>query len=104
MIHLRERCPSLSDLVDLRASLRRQELILNAALHDVQGELKSWDRHRRAQDAAGREVPRELSLIWQELRERERELVLDVLQVRAALAEANREILRALGPSHGRAG
>ena len=91
MLRLHERCPTLSDLVDLRAALRRQDLMLQGALRDVQSELRCWERHREEQEANHREVPRELVMVWDELRERERELALDALQVRSALAEANRE-------------
>jgi FixJ family two-component response regulator len=91
-------------LVELRASLRRQEIALLGALQDVQGELRSWERHRRGQQARGRTVPVELATVFEELGERERELVLDLMQVRAVQGEANREIARALRPAPGRAG
>jgi|SoiMethySBSTD1v2_1073268.scaffolds.fasta_scaffold3915278_1 hypothetical protein len=84
--------PSLSDLFDARAALRRQEVVLLGAMRDVQTELRSWQGHRLAQEASGRNVPRELCMLWEELAERERELALDLIQVRAALREAQREI------------
>jgi hypothetical protein len=92
MFRLQDRGPSLSDLVDLRASLRRQEILLLGALRDVQSELRSWALHRRSREAIGARVPRELCVLWEELAERERELALDLLQVRAAHAEVNRGI------------
>lgn len=96
MFRLQERCASLADLIDLRASLRRQEILLQSALREVQAELRSWSRHRRVREACGERVPRELCLVWDELGERERELALDALQVRAALAETSREIQQRL--------
>jgi hypothetical protein len=98
MFRFHERCRTLSDLVELRASLRRQDLALSGALRDVQTELRSWEQHRAARAAAGQPVPRELALVWDELAERERELAMDQLQVRAALGEANREIRNRLSP------
>ncbi|MBK8100399.1 MAG: hypothetical protein IPK26_25155 [Planctomycetes bacterium] len=96
MIRLQDRVDSLSDLLDLRAQLRRQEMMVAAALGDVQGEIKSWHRHRKAQLLARQPMPRELCLLWEEPEGRERELALDLLQIRAALAEANAEITRKL--------
>ena len=98
MFRLEDRGPSLSDLVDLRASLRRQEILLLGALRDVQSELRSWAMHRRSREAVGAPVARELCVLWEELGERERELALDLLQVRAALAEVNRGIQGRLAP------
>ncbi|HLQ37273.1 MAG TPA: hypothetical protein VK348_05715 [Planctomycetota bacterium] len=96
-------CHTLSDLLELRAALRRQELLVGGALRDVQNELKSWQRHRRAQELAGQPVPRELVLLWDGLEERERELALDLLQISAAHAEADQDVQAALRP-HKQAG
>ena len=104
MFTLQGRYASLKDLVDLRVSLRQQEFLLNTALHDVQEELKCWARHRQARENCGERVPRELSEVWEDLTERERELAMDVLQVRAAIVEANREIQHRLHPTRPLAG
>jgi hypothetical protein len=97
MIRLHDRCPTLSRLIEVRASLRRQEIVLLGALHDVQAELRSWQSHRTERSARGLYVPHALCILWDELAERERELALDVLHVRAALQQANREIRDNLG-------
>ena len=102
MIRLEDRCSPLTDLVEVRASLRRQETLLQGVLHDVQGELRCWNRHRQQEAAAGNPMPRELCILWDELESRERELALDLLQVRGAMQEANREIRRRLHPSRSR--
>jgi len=94
----------LGDLVELRAALRRQVTLLGASLRDVQGELRGWLRHRRAGDLAGQPVPRELRILWDELEIRERELALDLVQARAALAEASAEIGERLRRRTNRAG
>ncbi len=91
MFHPPDR-PSLSDLFDARSALRRQEVVLMRALRDVQDELRGWDSHRLAQQAAGQGVPRELCRIWAELAERERELAILVLQARSELHAAQREL------------
>jgi hypothetical protein len=72
--------------------LRRQETMVGTALADVQSEIRNWNRHRRAHEFVRDPVPRELCVLWEELDSRERELALDVLQIRAALAETNAEI------------
>ncbi|MGE3173546.1 MAG: hypothetical protein AB7O97_13060 [Planctomycetota bacterium] len=98
MFSLRDRGNSLSDLVEMRASLRRQQIVLTGALRDVQSELRSWERHRTACAAQGTAVPRELGILWEELGDRERELAMDVVQVEAALRETNAEIRACLAP------
>jgi hypothetical protein len=98
MFRLHDRVPSLCDLVDLRASLRRQEILLLGAMRDVQSELRSWSAHRRAQQVVGEPVARELCVLWEELGERERELAQDLVQVRAAQLEVNRGIQDQLTP------
>lgn len=103
MIDFPDRIRSLADLIDLRAALRRQVSLLSTSLRDVQAELRGWLRHRRASDFAGQPVPRELRILWDELESREREMVLDLVQARAALAEASAEIdahLRRQRPAH----
>lgn len=92
MFTLQGRYASLADLVDLRVSLRQQEFLLARALRDVQEELRCWARHRQVRESCGESVPKELCVVWEELTERERELAMDVVQVRSALVEANREI------------
>ena len=98
MFTMQDRFASLSDLVSLRVSLRQHEFLLNGALRDVHEELRCWARHRRVREACGERVPHELCVVWDELTERERELAIDVVQVRSALVEANREIQQRLHP------
>ncbi|GAB4149204.1 MAG: hypothetical protein Fur0037_17540 [Planctomycetota bacterium] len=85
-------CRSLSDLLALRSSLRQQETVLADALRDVQAELRFWREDRARRDALGRQTPRELVRIREDLAERERGLVLDLLQVRHSLSEVNGEV------------
>jgi hypothetical protein len=92
MIRLQERCHSLADLMVLRTTLRQQETLVDMALREVQRELASWRRHRQSHELAGKSCPPELCRVWEELAERERELVLDLLQIRAAAGETNRQI------------
>ena len=104
MFALQGRCSSLSDLLSLRTSLRQQEFMLQAALSDVQKELRSWARHRQSHESRGDRVPRELCIVWDELGERERELAMDVIQVRAALRETILEIQQRIKQPRGAAG
>jgi len=103
VIRLQDPAVSLADLLEVRASLRRQEVLLKSALRDVQGELRSWNEHREAEAEAGRPVARELCDLWDELEGRERELAMDLVQVRAAWVTASAEIARLLKPPTTRA-
>jgi hypothetical protein len=96
MFVLQGRVHSLADLLEMRAMLRRQDTLVGTALADVQSEIRSWNRHRKAHELLCEPVPRELCMIWEELETRERELALDVLQIRAALQETNAEIQQKL--------
>ena len=84
---------SLFTLVGARAALRRQQLALQSALRAVQQELRDWDPERRSR---GPRAPSELRLVWAELEERERELVLDLLRVEDERQTADAEIQRHL--------
>jgi hypothetical protein len=103
VIRLQDPAVSLADLLEVRASLRQQEVLLKSALRDVQGELRCWNQHREAEAVAGRPVARELCALWDELEGRERELAMDLVQVRAAWVTANAEIARMLKPPTTRA-
>ena len=84
---------SFFTLVGARAALRRQQLALQSALRAVQQELRDWDPERRSR---GPRAPSELRLVWAELEERERELVLDLLRVEDERQTADAEIQRHL--------
>lgn len=87
---------TLSDLMEQRAALRRQEILVAGALRDLARELRSWQRHRMARHAANRPVPAELERIWGELEQRQVELQLDLLQIRHAVQVTSQELDEAL--------
>ncbi|GDY03180.1 hypothetical protein LBMAG49_25090 [Planctomycetota bacterium] len=79
---------SFSELMEVRASLRCQEIRLCVALRSVQREISSWREYCSAEAVARRASPKELAILWEELETRERELAMDIVQVGAALAGA----------------
>lgn len=104
MFEFMERCHSLADLLALRSSLRQQDTVLAGALRDVQQELRDWQQFRRDQEVAGQPVPMELLRLWEELAERERQLVLDLLQHRHLRDQVSEEIARLVNRHRANAG
>lgn len=97
-----DRCHSLADLLSLRSSLRQQQIALQSALAEVQAELGGWRQERRQRQ--GQQLPADLSRLWQELAERERQLALDLLQLRHLAEQVNGEIHEQLQRRRSRAG
>ena len=84
---------SLSTLVDQRAALRLEQVRVQAALAEVQHELRGWHQERQSR---GPRAPASLRMLWADLEERERELVLVLMRVQAARGDRDREIMRYL--------
>lgn len=87
---------SLFDLLQERASLRREQQALQGAFSAVQRELRNWNDHRAIESAAGRQVPRELGAHCEELESRERELAMELCRVRTAVIQLHTDIDRLL--------
>lgn len=87
---LHGRC--LGDLLEVRKSLRRQEILLQGATEDLRGELSAWRWHWKTRVDNDRPVAPELAAVWTDLAEKEVELGRDLVQVRHALYAVNREI------------
>ena len=104
MIRVQTGGRSFADLLELRATLRRQATMIAVALATVQGELRDWQADRDARLAAGGTVSRDLLLLWDDLEARERELAADLVQVQAALREANVEVSHHMHRARPRAG
>lgn len=104
MIRLQTVGRSFADLLELRATLRRQATMIAVALSTVQDELRDWQADRDSRLAAGGTVSRELLLLWDDLEARERELAADLLQVQAALGVANAEVAHHTHRARPRAG
>lgn len=75
---------SLAELLEVRQELRRQEILLQGALLDLQAELQAW----RQQPV----TPVGVARLYDDLEGREHELATDLVQVRQALYETCREI------------
>lgn len=88
------RCHSLADLLTTRSSLRQHETMLTEALRDVQLELRSWQQHQQQLQQQGRTAAPELVRLWQELAEREHQLVLDLLQLQHLRQQISSEVER----------
>jgi hypothetical protein len=89
---------TLLDMLAIRASVRRQRNQLAAALGDLRAEVRSWNLHRRAQNAAGQPVPAELARLWNDLADREVELADSLAAAEAALADVSARIGGVLAP------